>query len=136
MADPVSAQTIVFFDGVCHLCNSFVDFLVARDQGQRLRFASLQGKTAEQFLQPSEREKLETVLIWHQGRLFSKSEAVLLAFFQIGGAWGWFGAVARWIPRGLRDRMYDFVAKNRYAWFGQRDTCRIPTPEEKSRILD
>lgn len=136
MADPAPAQTIVFFDGVCHLCNSFVDFLVSKDKKALLRFAPLQGRTAQALLRPEERDEPETVLIWHQGRLFSKSDAVLLAFSRIGGPWSFLGSIARRVPRALRNRLYDFVARRRYAWFGKRETCRLPTPEEKSRILE
>lgn len=133
-SDP--AQTIVFFDGICHLCNAFVDFLVRHDHHHRLHFAPLQGQTAALRLPFPHREELGSVVIWHQGEILTKSQAVLMIFRILGGRWRLFAQIAAICPRWLRDLIYDWIAKNRYRWFGMRETCRLPSPMEKSRILD
>lgn len=75
------------------------------------------------------------MVLWTQGQYFEKSDAVLMILPQLGGVWNVFRM--GWIfPRGLRDWIYDFVAKNRYVLFGKRDSCRLPTPEERALFLD
>ncbi len=129
----VQNQAVVFFDGVCHLCNSFVDWVVARDTSRRLLFAPLQGQTAAERLSRRQRDALSSVLVWDGFQVLEKSEAVLCVFAQIPG-YRW-TRIARLIPLALRDRIYDFIARNRYRWFGQRETCRLPTAEEKQSLL-
>jgi predicted DCC family thiol-disulfide oxidoreductase YuxK len=126
-------RTVVFFDGVCHLCNGFVDWAVARDQNKQLLFAPLQGSTAASSLNLKQREKLESVLVLDRGEVFEKSDAVLRVLSRLP-RWKW-TAVFRLFPRALRDAAYDFVARNRYRWFGKKETCRLPTPEERQSIL-
>lgn len=127
---------ILFFDGVCSLCNGFVDFLITRDREELFQFAPLQGERASVTL-PAELRGSEpdTVVLWTQGQVFTRSDAVLMVLGQLGGGW----ALARvgWIvPKFLRDGAYRLVASHRYAWFGRRATCRLPTPEERKRFLD
>ncbi|MFN7729866.1 MAG: thiol-disulfide oxidoreductase DCC family protein [Bdellovibrio sp.] len=135
MAEPLGTpqKPIVFFDGVCHLCNGFVDWIVARDQGQKILFAPLQGETAAQNLTQDQRQALESVLVLSQGRILSKSSAVLLILEHLPGYY-WTG-LFQIVPLFLRDLVYDFVARNRYRWFGKSETCRLPTPDEKQVLL-
>ncbi|WP_413612237.1 thiol-disulfide oxidoreductase DCC family protein [Bdellovibrio sp. HCB-110] len=128
-------RNVVFFDGVCHLCNGFVDAVISRDKTHHLLFAPLQGSTAEQILPPEDRIKLDTVIYFEAGRIYHRSAAILKILTKLGGAYkllsiGWL------IPGPLRDMIYNFIAKNRYAWFGQREFCRLPTKEERSYLLD
>jgi len=135
---------IVFFDGVCGLCNSAVDFLLAHDQRGRLQFAPLQGSTARARLTDSDLLDLNSIIVVDESNgvpasqvsLYRKSTGVLRALIAIGGAWGFVARIALLVPRFIRDFVYDIVATNRYAWFGKRDTCRLPTPDERSRFLD
>lgn len=129
-------QTIVFFDGLCGLCNGIVDFLIRKDTKSKLRFAPLQGSTAAKILSVSEREDLDSIVVIHNGKKLKHSSAVLLATNQIGGAWGSLATLAMVFPESFRNLVYRWVAKNRYAWFGKLDVCRIPTPEERNRFLD
>ena len=124
---------LIFFDGVCVLCDGFVDWLILRDQQKIFRFAPLQGTTAQEYFGPEQRQKLESVLVWDEGQVLQKSDAILFVLSQLP-RWRW-AKVLRLIPRCLRDSLYDIVAKNRAHWFGQRDTCRLPTEREKERIL-
>jgi predicted DCC family thiol-disulfide oxidoreductase YuxK len=126
---------IVFFDGLCNLCNGFVDFVVRRDSVGVFKFAPLQGKAAQEKLTAELRGELRTVALWSQGQVYTKSDAALTVLTQLGGSWVLFKGF--WLlPKFLRDLVYDLVAGNRYAWFGKRDTCRLPTEEERARFLD
>lgn len=134
---------ILFFDGVCGLCNSFVDFCLSRDHRGAFRYATLQGETATRLLSQaglgdsatgSPGEWMRSVVLWEDGKVHRKSEAVLRVFAGLGGIWK-LAVVGRLLPRGLRDLVYDFIARNRYRWFGKRETCRLPKPEERARFL-
>ncbi len=127
-------EQIVFFDGECNLCNSTVDFFIRLDKGRHLCFASLQGETAKKVLPAGVRERLETVVLWREGHLYRKSGAAIRALAACGGIWI-FARVFLLVPWFLRDWAYDVVAKNRFRWFGKRDTCRLPTPEERNVLL-
>ncbi|MGZ3775347.1 MAG: thiol-disulfide oxidoreductase DCC family protein [Pseudobdellovibrionaceae bacterium] len=128
------SRKIIFFDGVCHLCNAFVDAALKRDRQHRLLFAPLQGKTAEQILATNDRINLDTIVFFEEGKIYYKSSAILKIFSALGGFYKII-CLAWIIPGPLRDRLYSFIARNRYSWFGKRDHCRLPTPEEKSYLL-
>src|SRR6202051_4018134 len=124
-------KPIVFFDGVCHLCNGFVDQVISRDHRAHFQFASLQGETAGKFLTAEESQALETIILLDaKGTKYKRSTAVLRILTQLGGFYRIF-ALGYLIPAGLRDWIYAGTARNRYSWFGQRDLCRLPTPEER-----
>lgn len=132
---------IVFFDGVCGLCNRFVDFVLSIDKKHIFSFAPLQGKTAESLL-PSQRREISSILLVipakpgiHDVQIYEKSEACLRIFHALGGVWKFF-LILKIVPRSLRDFIYDVIARHRYEWFGKRETCRLPTPEEKEFFLD
>jgi predicted DCC family thiol-disulfide oxidoreductase YuxK len=125
--------TLVFFDGVCGLCNGFVDFLIRRDGARALRFAPLQGSTAARFDQLP--RGLDSVVVVDGHRVLVKSDAALCALSRLGGAWRLW-TVARIVPRRVRDAVYDVIAQNRYAWFGRREACRIPTPDDSLWLLE
>lgn len=128
-------RNVVFFDGVCHLCNGFVDAVISRDKSHLLLFAPLQGTTATDLLPEQDRVKLDTVIYYESGKIYHRSSAVLKILTKLGGLYKLFG-IAWIIPAPLRDFFYNIVAKNRYSWFGVRDFCRLPTKEERSYLLD
>lgn len=128
-------SSIVFFDGVCNLCNGFVDFLVRHDHKHVLRFASLQGKIALELLGPGAGEKLASVVFYKNGSTSTESSAVIQILSQLGGPWRAL-LILSVIPSFLRDPIYRFVARNRYRWFGKRETCRLPSPEESALFLE
>lgn len=127
-------RNVIFFDGVCHLCNTFVDAVITRDPQHHYLFAPLQGSTAEELLPAEDRVKLDTVIYFEAGKIYHRSAAVLKVVSGLGGVYKLL-ALAWIIPGPLRDLAYNYVAKNRYAWFGEREFCRLPTPEEKSYLL-
>jgi predicted DCC family thiol-disulfide oxidoreductase YuxK len=129
------SHATVFFDGTCGLCNRWVDFLLKVDRRGVLRFAPLQGSTAREVLGEDQARKLDTVYFRSaDGRLDSRSTAVLRAMAASRNIFKLLLCFL-FVPRFIRDRVYDVVAANRYAWFGKRETCRLPTPEERARFL-
>ncbi len=134
----MSAPHIIFYDGVCGLCDRLVQFVLRRDPGGRFHYATLQGAFAGRELPPrgGRPADLDTVLVLTaDGRLLHKSRAVLFVLRELGGAWA---AVAwlRVVPPALTDRAYDLVARLRYRWFGRLDACRVPGPGERDRFIE
>jgi predicted DCC family thiol-disulfide oxidoreductase YuxK len=137
---PDSGPDTILFDGVCNLCNGFVQFVIRHDPKGHFRFAALQSQAAQEMLArhgvvtahlPTEPE---SVLLLSGGRLYSHSTAVLRIAHALGG--GWRLAGLGWVlPRAWRDALYRFVARNRYRWFGREESCMLPTPALKARFL-
>ena len=127
---------IILFDGVCNLCNSSVDKVIRWDKKKKFRFASLQSAFAINLLNNSSvnPKDLKSIVYYHEGKVKQKSNAVLAIVFQLGFPYSLL-YVFKLIPRFLRNYVYDIVAKNRYQWFGEKETCRIPTEEEKSLFM-
>ena len=126
---------ILFFDGICGLCNRVVDFLMRHDPEGRLHFAPLQGRISGALLPPDRRLSLDSVVLWKDGGCFDRSSAVFRSLACLGGFWRITARLGLLVPRFLRNLAYDFVATNRYSWFGRRETCRMPTSAERGRIL-
>ena len=127
-------RKIIFFDGVCHLCNGFIDTVISRDSDRKFLYAPLQGTTAQELLSPLDQRQLDSVIYFENNLTFYRSTAVLKILQNLGGVYriamlGWL------LPRPARDFIYDCIAKNRYLWFGKRDLCRIPTIEERAYLL-
>jgi predicted DCC family thiol-disulfide oxidoreductase YuxK len=126
---------VIFFDGVCGLCNAWVDFVVARDRQGRFRFSPLQGEAARDWLQMTPETSLDSVALVDAAGVHRKSDAVWRILAQLGGVWRPLAWLLRLMPRPVRDWGYDFVARRRYKWFGKKETCRLPTPAERERFL-
>lgn len=127
---------LVLFDGVCNFCNSSINFVIDHDSQKRFKFASLQSEVGQQYLAQFSRNKkdFDSVLLVKNGRVFKKSDAALHIARHLDGAWKWLYFL-RWVPRVIRDMIYDLVAKNRYRIFGKSDACRLPNPELRERFL-
>ncbi len=128
-------DVILFFDGVCGLCNGLVDWLLPRDHRHRLKYATLQGTTSAQLLPPALAQDLDTVVVWYRGKILTRSDAILTCLGELGGLWGLLRFL-KLIPRPVRDAAYVVIAKYRYRLFGQSTTCRMPLPGERLRFLD
>lgn len=131
---PPGDLPVIFFDGVCGLCNAWINFVIARDRG-RFRFGPLQGETARDWLQMSSDRMLDSVTLVDAAGIHRKSDAVWRILMQLGRGWPMAGRLLRLVPRPLSDWGYDFVARHRYRWFGKKATCRLPTPEERARFV-
>lgn len=126
---------VVFFDGVCGLCNCFVDFVLSRDHRGAIRFAPLQGETAK--LRTNAVTSDINTVVWTDahGHDFLRSAAAVRVLWQLGGVWWLIGWLLWLIPLPLRDLSYRIIAANRYRLFGKKETCRMPTPAERMRFL-
>lgn len=136
---PVSVwaeHPIVFFDGVCGLCNHSVNWLLARDSERRLRFAPLQGTTAEKTLDPAVRNRLDTLVFVRGGEVFIRTAAVSRILMTLGGRWRVLGGLLWSVPSPIRDLGYRIVSRLRYRLFGKHESCRLPTPQERAVFLD
>ncbi len=127
---------ILFFDGVCNLCSASVQFVIARERTQTLRFASLQSATAARLLPPLgvDPSALESLVLLQDGQASVRSTAALLTAQHLRAPWSWL-AVGLLVPRVLRDVVYGAIAVNRYRLFGRQDACWLPSPTLKARFL-
>lgn len=136
MGAPGAVGPVILFDGVCNLCNSSVLFIIQRDPKAKFRFASLQsdfGK-AQMLRFGLNDSELNSVLLIKEEILYQKSNAALEIARNLTGGWPMLYAF-KIIPAFLRDWVYNWIAQNRYRWFGKKDACMIPTPELKSRFV-
>ena len=126
---------LIYYDGLCGLCDRFVSFVLRHDRRELFRFAPLQGETARVRLAHLEHPELSPTVILDDGaRLRFRSDAALTILAALGGGWR-ASAGLRVIPRPLRDLVYRFVARYRHRWFGRLASCRVPTPAERDRFL-
>lgn len=129
-----SEESIVYFDGVCGLCNTSVDWFMRRNKRKRLKFAALQGSTAQDQLKVDPDQEFDTIIFADRGEIHHRSTAIIKMCVRLGGGWVlMYGLMV--FPRFIRDFVYNIVARNRYKWFGKKDSCRMPTPEERAFFL-
>ncbi len=131
-------KKIVLFDGVCNLCHNFVQFIIKHDKKDVYRFASLQSGYGQQVQKHLgiNTDNIKSVILYEPGvAYFHKSEAALRIIRSFGGAYSliW---ILRIFPNFIGNTVYDFIAFNRYKWFGKNDQCMIATPELKDKFLD
>lgn len=125
---------LILFDGVCNLCNGAVRFIIQRDRRQIFHFATLQSETARRLLGADGTEDAITLVYWRHGRPLVRSTAALHVARELSGAWPLaYGLIL--VPRFLRDALYNYVARNRYRWYGRRETCMLPDPGLAARFL-
>jgi len=127
---------VVLFDGVCNLCNGSVRFIIERDPRARFQFAPLQSPVADRLIGARvDRASLpDSIVLVDDGRLYVRSSAALRIARGLRFPWplAW---VFIAVPRPIRDWVYDLIARHRYAWFGRRDECVVPTSQTKDRFL-
>lgn len=131
-------KKIVLFDGVCNLCNDAVNFIIERDKNDKFRFASLQGEigqrlTRERGIDPAAIDSI--VLIIPGVAYYQKSSAALEISRELSGGYSLLKHFSV-LPEGFRDRIYEYIAKNRYKWFGKKEACMIPSPALKAKFLE
>ncbi|MFT5124937.1 MAG: putative DCC family thiol-disulfide oxidoreductase YuxK [Kiritimatiellia bacterium] len=134
MSEP-DDQPVVLFDGVCNLCTRSVQFIIKRDPKKHFRFASLQSDEAKHLLAAHQASSdLSSIQLIEGGRLYDRSSAALRICRHLNGLWPLlFGFIV--IPKVLRDMVYNWIARNRYAWFGKTESCMLPSPETADRFL-
>ena len=136
MSHDFAEHPALFFDGVCNLCNSTVDWIIRHDKARYFRFASLQGKTAHEVVpEYADEAGLSTVVLVKGDNQYIRSTAIAHALKGLGGIWKFYGSLILLLPRGFRDWGYKKVANSRYERWGKRETCRLPSPEERDLFL-
>jgi predicted DCC family thiol-disulfide oxidoreductase YuxK len=137
---PSQAPIIVYYDGLCALCNQWVRRLLRWDTHGIFRFATQQGPHFSDLISRHPQIKnLNSIIIYQPSpdgdRLYAKSDAILFAIHQLKGPWRLLSWL-KFIPKRWRDHLYHFIAENRYHLFGRYDFCPAPPPEHRSRFID
>lgn len=130
-------KKIILFDGVCNLCNGAVQFIIKRDDKDIFRFAALQSEVGKQLTSARsiDTEKVDSIILIEPGvAYYTKSTAALKIANELGGIWPAM-SIFQWLPQSIRNIVYDFIARNRYKWYGKKEACMIPTPELQSKFL-
>lgn len=128
---------MLLFDGVCHLCHRSVQFILRHERSPRVLFAALQSDTGRALLRDLELPAgfLDSMVLFEDGRVFTRSEAALRVARYLRAPWSW-GGLCLVLPRVLRDPVYDWIARHRYRWFGRDDeACLVPSAELRERFL-
>ena len=132
----MNENAIILFDGVCNFCNGAINFVLKQDKKGVFRFAPLQSEAGQRLLKQYNLSTAEfdSFVLIDNGKIYKKSSASLRVMNKL--PWYWKEAqLLRLIPTPFRDAIYDFIAKNRYKWFGKKEQCMIPTPEMRNRFL-
>jgi predicted DCC family thiol-disulfide oxidoreductase YuxK len=128
-------HSIILFDGVCNLCNQSVQFIIKRDKKDYFRFAALQSEIGTDLLQQYHvSPQSDSIVFIDNGKAYTKSSAALRICKGLSGLWPLMYAFII-IPPFLRNSIYNWIARNRYRWFGKKNACMIPTPALKSKFL-
>lgn len=135
MAAPLPTP-VILFDGVCNLCNAWVRFVIRHDPTRIFCFAAQQSSIGQTLIAAhvSGSPQLSSVILITGDSAYTKSTAVLEICARLGSPWSWL-ALLRIIPHPLRDACYRFFVGHRYQWFGQTDTCQVPSPDIRSRFI-
>ncbi|MES2543294.1 MAG: thiol-disulfide oxidoreductase DCC family protein [Bacteroidota bacterium] len=130
-------KKIILFDGVCNLCSSIVQFVIEHDKKDIFRFVSLQSELGISILNHIgiDSKNIDSVVLYEPGTAYYyKSNAAIEIAKHLGGFLH-YGTVFKIIPGGIRNVIYDYIAKNRYKWFGKQESCWLPSEELKSKFL-
>ena len=132
----IENKSVILFDGVCNLCNASIDFIIKRDKKDKFRVGALQEEAGKKLLSKFQvnPEYLDSLVLVEEDQVYFRSTAALRIARNLSGLWPLFyGFII--LPSGIRDLIYDWIGKNRYRWFGKKNTCRLPTPEERAKFL-
>jgi predicted DCC family thiol-disulfide oxidoreductase YuxK len=132
----MNTQPVILFDGVCNFCNSAVNFTLKRNKKANIRFAALQSEAGQKLLEQYHlpKDSLQSFIYIENGSAYNRSTAALKVCRHLRGLWPLcYGFII--VPRFIRDGIYNWIAKNRYKWFGMKQSCMIPAPEVKVRFL-
>ena len=128
---------MIYFDGVCVLCNGLVDFVIPRDRHRRFRYATLQSEGGQRVMRrlglPA--DDLQTFILQEDGKGYVKSTAALRVCRSLSGPWPLLYLLIA-VPKPLRDAVYGWVGRRRYRWFGRNESCRVPSEEERHFFLE
>ncbi len=131
-----SSYPVVLFDGVCNFCNNTINTIIKLDKKSVFKFAPIQSDIGQQYLDAHRfaPKDMGSVILICDGNVYTKSDAAMQTFKHLGGWWRYL-RILTFVPRPIRNAVYDFIAKNRYKWFGKKEECMVPTPEVSARFL-
>ncbi|CAM3715471.1 thiol-disulfide oxidoreductase DCC family protein [Mesobacillus thioparans] len=128
-------QPVILFDGVCNFCDASVQFILERDRNETFLFASLQSDAGQKLLKEHDvSDDVDSMVLIEDGKVYYKSAAALRISRHLDGAWKLLYILIL-VPAPLRNMVYDLIAKNRFKWFGQKDSCMLPPPNVRRRFL-
>ena len=132
----MNQKSIILFDGVCSLCNASIDFILKRDHKNLFLVGALQSEEGKKLKETHQipEEYFDSLILIEKGQVYFKSTGALKIAKNLSGLWPLFYPLI-FLPERMRDLIYDWIGKNRYRWFGRKETCRLPTPEEKEKFL-
>jgi predicted DCC family thiol-disulfide oxidoreductase YuxK len=127
---------IIFFDGECIFCNKSISFLIKFDKKKIFKFASLQSETGQNILKKFQKDSMvfDSIILYDGFEIFEKSDAFIKICIHLSGGWKFF-SIVKFLPYSVRDFFYDFIANNRYIFFGKSNSCIIPSKEERERFI-
>ncbi len=124
---------IILFDGICNFCDASVQFIIKRDGGA-FQFASLQSDIGQELIARLGLQEIDSIVLIEDDKAYTKSTAALRIAKKLGRLWpACYAAII--IPKPLRDKVYDWIAQNRYRWFGKKDVCMLPNEKDRARFL-
>ncbi len=129
-------QKIIFFDGICNLCNRTVQFVIKHDPNEKFLFASFHSDSGRNVaaMFGIDIDKADSFVLISEGKKYFKSTAALMVISELSGPIKIL-SLFKLLPEPLRNRLYDWVARNRYKWFGKKERCMIPTKKQQKRFL-
>jgi predicted DCC family thiol-disulfide oxidoreductase YuxK len=130
-------KKIILFDGVCNLCDAAVQFVIQHDKKDVFRFVALQSELGQEIINHIgiNPKNIDSVILYEPGVAYYYKSSAALEIAKILGGIFHFGTIFRVIPTGIRNQLYNYIAKNRYKWYGKKESCMIPTLELKSKFL-
>lgn len=132
----MNSKKIILFDGVCNLCNSSIQKVIENDDKNIFQFASLQSDFGQEFLKKKQfsQEKFNSMILIDGEKFYTQSDAALRIGKELKGIYK-ISKYLLWIPKFIRNTVYNFISKNRYNWFGKKESCWLPTPELKQKFI-
>jgi len=137
LAITVAGKKIIFFDGICNLCNGAVQFIIKHDKKDIFRFVALQSDLGKEICNYMgvDQTKIDSIILYNPGvAYYYKSSAIIEIGNDLGGIYNLL-SVFKILPEKLRNFIYDYIAKNRYKWYGKKESCMIPTPQLRAKFL-
>jgi predicted DCC family thiol-disulfide oxidoreductase YuxK len=141
MENPYQWPRIIFFDGVCILCNGSVDFLLKHDKRKLFKYATLQSEGARKFLHDMGYQyddnlsgNDDTIVFYDEGKIYTRSAAIIRIASLLGFPYS-MASISKIFPLSYRDRAYNLISRKRYSWFGRKDQCRLPDSATTDRII-
>ena len=132
----IENKKIIFYDGLCAMCNRFIRILITLDKKEKFLLASLQGKNGKILQKKFSKELYEVdSVIFYNKKIYTKSSAVINILSELGGIYK-LAYIFNIIPTFISDSIYDYIARNRFQWFGKLDKCPMPEKKNISRFLD